>query len=79
MFMVAIGYKTKLSACVLVVWLTILDCMHNSWWAVDPIFKGHREHLKIQFFATLSVVGGLLMIIYLGPGGVSVDQYKKSW
>lgn len=79
MFMVAIGYKTKLCACVLVIWLNILNCIHNAWWSVDPTFRGLREHLRIQFFATLSLVGGLLMVVYLGPGKVCVDQYKKAW
>ncbi|KAK1921576.1 ER to Golgi transport-related protein [Papiliotrema laurentii] len=74
--MVAVGFKAKWSASFLVTLLSVFNVFINNWWSVHSAHP-QRDFLKYDFFQTLSIVGGLLLLVNIGPGGISVDEKKK--
>lgn len=74
--MVAVGFKAKWSAAFLVILLSVFNVLVNKWWKVHSAHP-QRDFLKYDFFQTLSIVGGLLLLVNMGPGGFSVDEKKK--
>jgi len=76
--LIAIGYKTKLACMVLSAWLSLINIYVNAWWSYSSENPLH-DFLKYDFFQTLSVVGGLLLVVAIGPGGYSMDEHKKKW
>jgi len=74
--MVAVGFKAKWSAGFLVVLLSLFNVLVNNWWAIHDKHP-QRDFLKYDFFQTLSIVGGLILLVNMGAGGISVDAKKK--
>lgn len=75
---ILVGFKTKLFSVVMVAWLMVLNAVFNDFWR-------HRsssimyDFKKYDFFQTMTVIGGLLFLLLIGPGGLSLDERKKMY
>ncbi|KAK9462247.1 SURF4 family-domain-containing protein [Lipomyces oligophaga] len=74
--LVAVGFKTKLSALFLVVLLSLFNVIVNHYWTY-PSNHPNRDFLKYEYFQTLSIVGGLILVVNAGAGKISIDEKKK--
>jgi len=74
--MVIVGFKAKWSAIMLVVILSIFNILVNNFWTLHE-HHPHKDFAKYDFFQILSIVGGLLLLVNMGPGQFSVDEKKK--
>ncbi|KAK2735620.1 hypothetical protein FQN57_001166 [Myotisia sp. PD_48] len=74
--MVVVGFKAKWSAIILVVLLSIFNVFVNNFWTLHP-HHPHKDFAKYDFFQILSIVGGLLLLVNMGPGQLSMDEKKK--
>jgi uncharacterized membrane protein YphA (DoxX/SURF4 family) len=74
--MVVVGFKAKMSAVILVILLSIFNVLVNNFWTLKP-HHPNKDFAKYDFFQVLSIVGGLLLLVNMGPGQFSVDEKKK--
>ncbi|ODM16878.1 hypothetical protein SI65_07843 [Aspergillus cristatus] len=74
--MVVVGFKAKWSAILLVVLLSIFNVLVNNFWTLHP-HHPHKDFAKYDFFQVLSIVGGLVLLVNMGPGQLSMDEKKK--
>ncbi|KAJ6631112.1 SURF4-domain-containing protein [Mycena sp. CBHHK59/15] len=76
--MVAVGFKAKWSASFLVLVLSVFNVFANNWWTVGSTHP-QRDFLKCVLVSSHSIVGGLILLVNMGPGGLSVDEKKKTY
>ena len=68
---VILGYRARLGAWLLVLFLVpVTLLMHNFWAVKDPIMAQMQEGF---FIANLSRIGAALLIAYFGAGPLSLD------
>lgn len=73
---ILIGYKTKLGAFgILLFLIPVTLMMHNFWTIEDPI-----QHMmqKIMFMKNVTMMGAALLIMHFGAGPMSIDNRNLS-
>jgi putative oxidoreductase len=69
---VILGYRAKLGAWLIVVFLVgVTPMMHNFWAVADPM--AHQMQM-INFMKNLSMLGGALLITQFGSGPLSLND-----
>jgi len=76
--MVVVGFKAKWSALFLIIILSVFNVVINNWWDFDHDHPD-KDFVRFDFFQILSIMGGLLLLVNMGPGGLSVDEKKKQY
>jgi len=71
---IALGYKARWGAWLIVVFLVpVTIMMHNFWTITDPMM---RQMQMVMFMKNISMLGGALLITYFGSGPLSIDAQK---
>jgi putative oxidoreductase len=71
---VLLGYRAKIGAWLIAVFLVGVTPMHNFWAVTDPMM--HQMQL-VMFMKNVAMLGGALLISQLGTGPWSLDARKK--
>ena len=73
---IIIGYKAKLGAWLIVLFLVPVSfMMHKFWTVTDPMMM---QMQMAMFMKNMSMLGGALLITYFGAGPLSIDNRKKA-
>jgi putative oxidoreductase len=71
---VLLGYRAKIGAWLIALFLVGVTPMHKFWGITDPMMQ---QIQMVMFMKNLSMLGGALLISQLGPGPWSLDARKK--
>ena len=70
--MIIIGYRARLGALILLVWMIPVSIMLHALWNIeDPMAQ--QMHM-IMFMKNLAMMGAMLLIMSFGPGPKSINN-----
>lgn len=70
---ILLGYRAKLGAWLIVIFLIGVTPMHKFWGITDPMMQ---QMQMVMFMKNLTMLGGALLITQFGPGPWSLDAGK---
>jgi putative oxidoreductase len=68
---VLLGYRARIGAALLVLFLVPVTVMMHAFWAVQDPMAAQLQ--QVMFLKNVSLVGGALVIAYFGAGPLSLD------
>ena len=68
---ILLGYRAKLGAWLIVIFLIGVTPMHKFWGIADPMMQ---QTQMVMFMKNLTMLGGALLITQLGSGPWSLDR-----
>jgi putative oxidoreductase len=72
---VTLGYYARWGAGLLILFLIPVTLMMHRFWAIaDPMAQ---QMQLVMFMKNVSILGGLLFLVYFGAGPVSVDTQRE--
>lgn len=70
---VLLGWRTRLGAVALILFLILAAVIFHNFWA----YEGLEQQIQMaMFLKNVSIMGGLLLLFYFGPGPVSIDARR---
>jgi len=74
---IALGYKARWGAALLILFLVpVTVMMHNFWSVSDPAVA---QDEMVHFMKNVSLIGSVLFIFYFGSGPLSLDARKRTY
>lgn len=72
---VALGYKARLGAVLLIAFLVPVTVMMHDFWTISDPAAARLE--QVMFMKNVPMLGGALLILYYGAGPISLDA--RAW
>jgi putative oxidoreductase len=69
---ILLGYKARLGAWLIVIFLVPVTLMIHKFWAISDPMKASLQ--QVMFLKNLSMLGAALIIAYFGSGPLSIDK-----
>lgn len=72
---VLVGFYLEVAGSILLILYFWHNVLNSAFWSVRGSYLS--QIMQYEFFQTLSIMGGLLLLVTTGPGAISVDEMRS--
>lgn len=73
---IAMGYKTKWGAWLIILFLIPVTLMMHNFWAINDKMMAQTQY--VMFMKNISMLGGAIFMAYFGSGPLSIDEILEA-